>query len=300
MRLIKAQLLILSLAMLFFALPAGAYSNPGKATGFVNDYAKVLKAEQKQALEQKLADFEKSTSNEISVVLIKSLDGDTIENYAVSLFKDWSIGKKGKDNGVLFLASIEDRKMRIEVGYGLEGALTDLQSSWILENQVKPNFKAGDYYAGINSAVDKIIGATQGEYVPATDKKALNMDSIFNLFGFLLFFLIPAFSAFAGWMAKSKSWWQGGIATGVIFLVVAVGYYIVIASFMMFLFVPVAMLFGFMLDYIFSRTILADHIKRNQALGHGFGTLSGGTGGQGGFGGFGGGHSGGGGSSSSW
>ena len=100
----------------------------------------MISAEQKQTLETKLSQFEKDTSNELSVVTIEDLKGDTIENFAVKLFEDWGIGKKDKDNGVLLLIAKNDRQMKIEVGYGLEGALTDAQSFWIIQNVMRPAF----------------------------------------------------------------------------------------------------------------------------------------------------------------
>jgi len=133
----------ISISLFFVALSgvALAYTNPGSPTGFVNDFAGVFSGEQKATLEQKLVTFEKETSNEITVVTIKALDGDTIENFAVKLFEDWEIGKKDKDNGVLVLLAMDDRQMRIEVGYGLEGALTDAQSFWIINKIMKPAFQ---------------------------------------------------------------------------------------------------------------------------------------------------------------
>ena len=133
--------------------PVWAYQSPGSPTGFVNDFADILSADTKTQLEAKLKDFASKESNEISVVAIKSLDGDTIENYAVKLFEEWKIGKDKQDNGVLLLVAPNDHQVRIEVGYGLEGALTDLQSKEIINQIITPAFKAGDYDGGVSKAV---------------------------------------------------------------------------------------------------------------------------------------------------
>src|SRR3989339_611184 len=121
-----------------------AYSSPGQPNGFVNDFANVIDSTTKTNLEAEIQSFEQTTTHEIAVVTIKTLEGDTVENYANDLFKEWGLGKKGADNGVLFLVVVDDRQMRIEVGYGLEGALTDLQSRGILDNIARPYFKEGD------------------------------------------------------------------------------------------------------------------------------------------------------------
>ena len=126
--------------------PVLAYYNPGQALGFVSDYAHLLSPEQINSLDQKLQGLENSSSNQVAVVIIKSLQGDTIDNFAVQLFADWKIGQTKKDNGVLILVAVEEHKMRIEVGYGLEGALPDAIASQIINNTLRPAFKTGNYY----------------------------------------------------------------------------------------------------------------------------------------------------------
>lgn len=285
---IKAVKYSLSLLLfLAFVFSANAYYNPGSPTGFVNDYAGVLKVEQKQSLESKLSQFEKDSSNEISVVMIPSLQDDTIENFAVELFKDWGIGKTGKDNGILVLIALQDRKMRIEVGYGLEGALADAQSNWIINNIMKPTFQGNDFYKGIDEAINKIISATKGEYVPSDNKT--NNDDIFEYLLIGVFALLYLLRFLAGVLGRSKTYWAGGLlgvlvggAVGFFFKSVNIGL----------LFAGALGVFGLAFDYIVSRVIKPD--KRR-----GWGWFGGGRGG-GGFGGFGGGGSGGGGSSGSW
>jgi uncharacterized protein len=116
----------------------------------VTDVAGVLTPEQKQALENKLVAIDDSSSNQIAVVIIPSLDGYPKEEYATKLFRDWGIGNKKTNNGILLLIAINDREIRIEVGYGLEGAIPDITALNIIDNDIKPAFKVGNYYEGID------------------------------------------------------------------------------------------------------------------------------------------------------
>jgi uncharacterized protein len=289
------KILLLSLAVIVLPIAAFAYRNPGVPSGFVNDYAGVLSAEQKAQLEGKLQAFEKQTSNEISIVTIKSLDGDTIENFAAELFKDWSIGKKGKDNGVLILVAVDDRKMRIEVGYGLEGYLTDAQSSWIINKQMRPAFKANNFFGGLNEAADKIIGATQGEGVPSDSKTTEPSDDSgfpFEAIFYIGIFMIQFLAAILG---RSKSWWAGGVIGGLSGLVVGLIKGLAWGVGSVVLLIPLGLLFDFAVSNAYEKGKSSGHMP--WWIGG-----SGGRGSSGGssFGGFGGGMSGGGGSSGSW
>lgn len=143
--------------------------NPPK---LVNDAAGVLSAEQVAILEEKLVALDDSTSNQIAVVLIKSLDGYEIQEYAIKLFRDWGIGNKKTNNGVLIVASIDDRKVWIEVGYGLEGAIPDITASSIYRNEIVPEFKEQNYYRGIDNAINALAKAAVGEYKTKREKKA--------------------------------------------------------------------------------------------------------------------------------
>lgn len=146
-----------------------AYTNPGQPKGFVNDYVGIFTEEQTQILENKLVQFEKNSRKEIAVVIVNTLEGDTVENFAEKLFKEWGIGKKNEDNGVLILVAKEDREMRIEVGYGLEGDLTDAQSYWIINEIMKPAFQNNDFYKGLDEATNKIIKAANSEEIPSLE-----------------------------------------------------------------------------------------------------------------------------------
>jgi len=285
------------IAILFLlALPVNAYYNPGAPTGFVNDYANIIDDAQQQEIENKLVQFEQDTSNEISVVTIQNLGGDYIENFAEKLFVEWGIGKQEKDNGVLVLVALEDRKMRIEVGYGLEGALTDAQSNWIINNEMKPAFKEDRYGDGINEAVDKIISATKGEYV-ASDDGSTNGSGGWD-WEFIFWIVIFGFLWLAAILGRSKSWWAGGVIGGAAGIIIGL-----IKGFLWLGLGAIAILipFGLLFDFIVSKKYHAAK-SAGQVVpwwiggGKGGGSRFGG----GGFGGFGGGMSGGGGSSGSW
>lgn len=284
---------LLSGAIILFPLFVFGYQNPGTPKGFVNDFAEMLTVEQRQSLETKIGNFEKDTSNELSLVTVPDLVGDTIENFAVKLFQDWEIGKDKKDNGVLFLIARDDRQMRIEVGYGLEGALTDAQSFWIIQNVVRPAFQKGDYYGGINDGVDSIILITKGEFHPDTSSNTNNSFSGDTFF--LLLWVSWIFFVWTGSiLARSKSWWGGGIVGGVIALVIGLVFTMVSGLVSALILIPL----GLWLDHIVSRRYTVAK-ETGQPLPWWIGGR-GGSGGGGWFGGFGGGHSGGGGSSGSW
>lgn len=116
------------------------------------------------ALEKQLRDHEKKTSNQIVVFVTPSLEGENLEEYSLKVAETWKLGQKGKDNGVLLFVAIEDRKLRIEVGYGLEGVLTDVLCHHIIENEIKPYFKKGEYDIGIQNGVSAIMKSIEGEY----------------------------------------------------------------------------------------------------------------------------------------
>ncbi len=286
---------IITILLFLIAFPVLAYYDPGTPTGFVNDYAGMFSESEAQTLENKLTQFEKDSSNEIAVAIIPDLDGDTIENFAVELFADWRIGKAKNDNGVLILVAKDDRQMRIEVGYGLEGALTDAQSWWIIDDIMKPAFQKEEYYKGIDQAVDKIILATKGEYLPSAspeseESKGFPWEFIFWFGLFILMWL-------ASILGRSKSWWAGGVLGGIAGLIIGL-----IKGFIIFGLASLAVLipFGLLFDYIVSK-----NYKKHKARGTVPWWIGGGRGGRGGFGGggfggFGGGSSGGGGASGSW
>ena len=277
-------LTVVSLSVLTKAVQAKDYPKP---TGFVNDYAKILSASTKDSLEAKLEEFKNSTSNEISIVTLNSLEGDTIENVAVEIFEQWGIGTKKNDNGVLLVIAPNERELRIEVGYGLEPVLTDARAGTIIRTIITPEFKKDNYEAGIVSGVNAIIEVTSKDptlfdtQTTTSTSNSSKLDALIFL-GMSLIYL----SAF---LARSKRWWPGGVIgviLGLIFISLTGG--IILG------------LLGLLLDFLLSK-----NYKKRKNLGlpvswlSSMGGFSSGRS-SGSFGGFGGGRSGGGGSSGSW
>lgn len=154
---------------------AGAQEVP-ELRGRVNDYAKVLG--DTSALEAKLAAEEQRAGNQVVVLTVPDLGGQDIESYANAAFHQWRLGHKGVDNGVLIVLAVKDRRARIEVGYGLEGDLTDVASSLILREQMHPLFAQGDYVGGINAGVDGVLGVLAGATVTGTPQSAPHEDGV--------------------------------------------------------------------------------------------------------------------------
>ena len=257
---------IFFLFFIFSAFVLQAQTFPEKPNRLVNDYTNTLSQAEINQLEQKLVAFDDTTSTQIAVVLIKSLEGYDVADYAVRLAETWGIGGSKNNNGVLLLASIGDRKVTIQTGYGVEGALPDAISRRIIENEVTPNFRTGNYFGGLDQGTSAIISYTKGEYKDARKKPQQSKGPS----GFIIFLIIIAIifliskkgggggsQVIGGRGAASPFWW---------------------------------MLMGSALG--------------GRSSGGGFGGFSGGGGGfgggGGGFGGFGGGSFGGGGASGSW
>lgn len=156
--------ILISSVLLLTMYGAIAQTFPSRPNRLVNDYTGTLSAEQVAVLEQKLVAFDDSTSNQIAVVIIKSLEGYDVADYAVRLAEAWGVGRDKKNNGVVLLVALDDRKVTIQTGYGVEGALPDAISRRIIENEITPEFKSGDYYAGIERGTNAIISYTRGEY----------------------------------------------------------------------------------------------------------------------------------------
>ena len=132
--------------------------------GRVNDYADMISPEAESLIEDRLKSFEESDSTQVVILTVNSLDGDALEDFTIRVAEKWKIGRTKKDNGVILFASKNDRRMRIEVGRGLEGVLTDLLSGRILDNVMRPKFKSGDFDGGFLDGTDAIIKACRGEF----------------------------------------------------------------------------------------------------------------------------------------
>jgi len=186
----------LILLFLLVALPAIAREIPAPS-GYVNDTAGLLSQTTAIKLEQFLRDFERSDSTQIVLLTIDSLKGDALEDYTLQVLQDWGIGQKEKDNGALLLIAKADRKVRIEVGYGLEGRLTDLLAGRIIDNEITPRLKQGDFDGGIAAGLVGIAEAVRGEYQGTGRTSKKNRSNPFG-FLFLLFFIGPFLARLSG------------------------------------------------------------------------------------------------------
>lgn len=282
---------ILFVALLFVPLCAQAFSSPGKATGFINDFAGVLAKSEVVTLNEKAGEIKRATGVEIAVALIPSLGGEDGKTYATDLFAEWGVGEKGRDNGLLLLVAIEERELHIEVGYGLEGAVTDLQAKRIIDDVIAPAFRSGGYAGGIDGALSAIATLVKTGEMPEPVAPMRGATKSANTLFLLLLFVGQILIAI---MAKSKSWWLGGVFGAVAGAVV--GY--LSSSFVLGIIAVIVLVgFGLLVDYIVSKRGGRGGGPPFMFFG-GHGGSSGGFGG--GFGGFGGGSSGGGGASGKW
>jgi len=200
----------------------------------VHDDAHVLKQETIDQLEKQLTQYEDSTSNQIAILIVTSLEGESIEEYSIRVAEKWELGQKEKDNGVLLLIAVDDHLMRIEVGTGLEGVLTDALSSRIIRNEMAPAFRRGDFDGGVTAAVNGIISAIGGEYtaedadqledLTLTQRLAIGLGlyvflGIFAFFALIVpgwagwgiyAFLIPFYSIFPAFLVPDKYWYLPG------------------------------------------------------------------------------------------
>jgi uncharacterized protein len=287
-----------------------AFEIPSTPGSYVNDYADMLSDAEERVLEARVLAFEASTTHEIAVVTVPDMGGDTVEHYAAELFEKWGIGNKDKDNGILFLIARDEHKVRIEVGYGLEETLPDSVAASILSNDVTPHFKQGDFGVGIESGVESIMKAIQGDYVIPSYELAPTPDSSSNFGNLLIFvgFFGIMFSQLllrvSGKLAKTKSWWAGGVMGGMLGLV---GIFIFGLSIGIVAVASLLIAAGLALDFSLSRLYQKKKTKGESIPSWLSGFSSNSSGSSGGFSSsssssssFGGGSSGGGGASSSW
>ncbi len=215
----KKFIFFVIIAFALAVFPAFAIDVPF-LTGRVTDNAQILSDETRKAVTANLKAHEEKTTNQIAVLTVPTLDGVSIEEYAVTVFNTWKLGQKGKDNGVLLIVAPKDRKMRIEVGYGLEGTMTDGIAGSIIRNAITPFFKNNDYDRGIDEGVRAIINVLEGGQVPAETAKsgedvkkssALDLEvadiSITEkiLFGAFIFGIIGLFTA-VGILTPGMGW----------------------------------------------------------------------------------------------
>ena len=194
------------------------YSQPDTLTlkYWANDYTNTLNNSELKILNQKLKSFQDSTSNQIVFLMINTLDNYPIEYYTMDVVEKNKIGTKKFNNGVLFFVSKNDRKLRIEVGYGLEGVLPDALASSIIRNIIAPYFRKGDYFSGIYKGISAIMSAVNGEYqaLPPKAKKKKNISGIITTILFLLIFFSSFFRRRGRGKGRGMIFWGGGLGGG--------------------------------------------------------------------------------------
>jgi uncharacterized protein len=155
--------LIVFFGVLLIPLSVWALDVP-PLTGRVVDLSQVLSAEDSKLMSNQLQAHEEKTGNQVAVLILPSLDGEPLEEYSHRVATTWKLGQKGTDNGVLLLVALKERKLRIEVGYGLEGTLTDLRSARIIRHEIVPRFREGNIPAGVRAGTDAILRTIEGTY----------------------------------------------------------------------------------------------------------------------------------------
>lgn len=283
------SILVFSLLVLTGAVIASALEVP-RLEGHVNDYAAILSPAGKQQLEALLTDFEQQESTQIVVLTIPSLQGDSLEDFSIRVAEAWKIGQKQLDNGAILLIAKNDRKIRIEVGYGLEGRFTDLLAGRIIRNVIAPNFKAGRFDQGITEGVAAMIEVVRGEFSatdaprqPGQSKQGFPLIAVFALF-----FLINVLGRVSKFM---------GAAAGAVLFPIAGALFFGLGPLLLLGLIPLGLLIGLVISLIGGPLAFGHGASRRPGGYWGGGGFS-----SGGFGGFsgGGGGFGGGGASGGW
>lgn len=192
---------------------------PPAPLGRVSDFAGLLTPAQRQEITSRLEAIEKADSNQFVVAIFKSLEGDSLEDFSIRLADAWKVGHKGRDNGLILLIFTQDRKVRIEVGYGLEGTITDALSGRVIRDVLAPRFRQGDYAGGILAAINALDAASRGEFKPLPPKKRgvpAPVAGAIPFFLFLIFwFVVSALNRATHLGSRSRGrhpggfWWFG-------------------------------------------------------------------------------------------
>ncbi len=285
---IRVQTLCASLLLLMCAAALQAAELP-RLGGRVNDYAGIISPETESRIDSSLAGLESTDSTQVAVLTMNSIGGEPIEEFGIKLAEQWKIGRQGLDNGAILIVALEERTVRIEVGRGLEGKLTDLMAGRIIRNDILPRFKEGNFDGGILAGVDAIIATVKGEYT-APPEKETGRRTRGGSPVFVLLMLVFVITSTLGGMSKLLGGVSGAISLPVAALVLVGGITLVSGIIL----AVVGFLFG----------LLMGVMPRGGGGGFGgagFGGFGGGSGsfGGGGFSGGGGGF-GGGGASGSW
>jgi len=191
-----------------------AITLPPKPDHYVTDHAGVLAADRATAIDEKLKSFEKATSDQIIVYIDKKIpDGTTLEEMGAQAIRDWGVGQKDKNNGAIVFIFTDDRKMRIEVGYGLEGSITDARARLITSELMKPKIKQGDFAGAVDAATDAMMNFAKGEdykgsghTVAEANVNGKASSPLFALFPILMFFAIFGFIIFMAMYGRKRGW----------------------------------------------------------------------------------------------
>jgi len=260
--LIASFLCVLPTAALAFIVPPN--------DGFVTDTAGVITAEQKAELDASLNAYRTKTSNEIAILLVKNLGGEVIDDVGVQVGRAWGVGAKQKNNGILILASLEDRQVTIQTGYGLEGAVPDVVAKGVIDEDIVPAFRDAKYFEGLVAATEALEKHIGGEYT--ADRYTSGEDGGFV--PFLLFLAFVGLQALSAFLGRTKSWWMGGVIGGV--------FGVVLAGFFSWWFsIPLLIILGLIFDYIVSHMTHTKRRGRWWGGGFGSGGVGGGIGGGG-------------------
>jgi uncharacterized protein len=206
--------LLFSTGFILFSLAGIAQRQvPAHEGIWVRDEAGILSPQTVRQLESVLKAHRDSTSTQIAVYIVASLDGDDIDSYAVRVFEEWKLGQEKKDNGVLFLVAMQERQMRIEVGYGLEGVLTDAASSRIYRNEVAPYFRQGNYEDGIKAGVVAIIQTIAGTYTNDAPivKKRKGRSPLGSILFFIVLLIVMSRRSRGGGGGIAGSYWSAAM-----------------------------------------------------------------------------------------
>ena len=230
MRAFRRRFAALGLALLLFVAPTLAQQPVPPRAARVTDLTNTLPADTRAALDRKLAAFEARKGSQIAVLLVTTTAPESIEQYSLRVAEAWKLGRAGVDDGVLLLVAVQDRRARLEVGYGLEGAVPDALARRIIAEQLAPAFVAGDYAGGIGKGLDALIGLVDGEPLPAPAVRTPDVEPWGALPVLLVFaaFLAPVFRRIFGTLFGSVALGAGaGVAvwfvSSVIFASVLVG-----------------------------------------------------------------------------
>jgi len=204
------------------AVPAQALQPVPSLERRVTDLTGMLSPAQQQALESRLAAFEERKGSQLAILIVATTLPESIEQYSIRVAEQWQLGRSGVDDGVLLLVAVEDRAMRLEVGYGLEGAIPDAIAKRIVSDVITPYFRQGDYYGGLEAGAERILGAIDGEPLPEPETGwRENIETGESLLPLLLVFAIVAgglLRALLGRFAGAAV--TGGLAGGLVWLLV--------------------------------------------------------------------------------